>query len=310
MDNPGLYPSAAEPVAVTGFSPAYVWLRLSGNRAVTAAGLAALAFVLLALLVPVLPLQDPLATNYDASLSAPAAGHLLGTDLHGRDELSRVLWASRTSLMVGVMATALAVAAGVAAGGAAGYSGRFMDAAIMRTADVFLSFPVIIGAIAVMVIFGPGRNNVFIAIAFFGWPIFARVCRSSVLSVRERGFVKAAQGLGASRSRIFFKHVGPNSVGPLVSYASMMVAGAIMAEAGLSFINLGVQPPYPSWGLMMSEAMGEFEQAPWLVIVPGAAITLTALIFILLGAGVTTAANPHRADSRQAHRRKSDCPGL
>lgn len=295
MDDGGLYPSPVEPVAGAGISATGVWRRLAGNRLTGLSGLAALGLVVLALLVPLLPLQDPLAQNVDASLSPPGSGHLLGTDLLGRDELSRVLWASRTSLMVGVAATGLALAAGLAAGGAAGYSGRWVDTVIMRTADVFLSFPVILGAIAVMAIFGPGRRNVFIAIAFFGWPIFARVFRSSVLSTREKAFVRAIRGLGASHPWIFFRHILPNSIGPLASYASMMVAGAIMAEAGLSFINLGVQPPYPSWGLMMSDAMGEFQQAPWLVIVPGAALTLTSLIFILLGAAVVRASDPRHS---------------
>jgi peptide/nickel transport system permease protein len=209
-----------------------------------------------------------------------------------------VLWASRTSLLVGVVATGLALVAGVALGGFAGYGGRFLDPLLMRTADVFLSFPVILGAIAVLAIFGPGRRNVFIAIALFGWPVFARLFRSSVLSVREREFVKASRMLGASENRIFFRHVLPNSAAPLITYTAMVVAAAILAEAGLSFIGLGVQPPYPSWGLMLAESMAQFEQAPWLVLAPGAAVTITALAFILMGASATRAMEPRSSRQR------------
>lgn len=259
------------------------WRRLRGRKTAVAALILAALLLALALLVPALPLQDPLATDYNHSLSPPSGAHLLGTDLHGRDLLSRVLWASRTSLAVGVIATAMALAGGIVAGGVAGYGGRFADAVTMRLADIFLSFPVVLGAIAIMVIFGQGRRNVFLAIALFGWPVFARLFRSSVLSVRERGFVKAARVMGASEMRNFFVHVLPNAAGPLVSYTSMMVAGAITAEAGLSFINLGVQPPDASWGLMLQDAVGQFQSSPWLALAPGLALTFTVLVFILLG---------------------------
>lgn len=259
------------------------------NRQAVTAGALALLIGTVALLVPLLPLADPLQTDYEHPFQLPGAGHLLGTDAHGRDQLSRILWASRTSLLVGVVATALALAAGVSIGGVAGYGGRFVDTACMRTADVFLAFPIILGAMAIMVMFGPGRTNVFFAIAFFGWPVFARVFRSSVISVKEREYVKAARTLGASSTRTFLVHVLPNSVTPIISYAAMMVAGAILAEAGLSFIGLGVQQPYASWGKMLAEAMDYFEQYPWLMAAPGAAVTLTAMVFIVLGMSVTRA---------------------
>ncbi|MHB8792156.1 MAG: ABC transporter permease [Thermoleophilia bacterium] len=253
-----------------------------------------LAFILLAisLLVPVLPLADPVAPDYDRIAMAPGSDHLLGTDLHGRDELSRVLWAIRTSVIVGVAATGLALAAGIATGTAAVYGGRFTDTLFMRSADVFLSFPVVLGAIAIMAVMGPGRRNVFVAIAFFGWPVFARVFRSSLISVREQGYVKAARVLGAGEAGIFFHHVLPNSLPPLVSYTAVATGGAILAEAGLSFINLGVQRPDPSLGLMLAESMGQFELAPWLVMVPGTAVTLMVLAFILLGDSATRALSP------------------
>lgn len=239
--------------------------------------------VLVALLVPVLPLKDPLAPDYDQILQPPNRAHLLGTDNHGRDQLSRVLWASRASLAIGLSATAAALITGAVVGGLAGYRGRFLDPLLMRLADIFLAFPVILGAIAIVAIMGPGRWNVLFAIALFGWPVFARLFRSSVLSVRESDFVQAARGLGASHLRIFRVHVLPNAAGPLATFATMAVAGAILMEAGLSFIGLGVQRPYPSWGLMLAESMGQFTSAPWLVVAPGLAVSFTALAFIILG---------------------------
>lgn len=284
--------AAAE--AEFGLASATSHTRLTGRKNFKLTGSISLAVVLLAiaLLVPLLPLADPIEPDYDQIAAAPGPGHLLGTDLHGRDELSRVLWAIRTSIFVGVAATGMALAAGIATGTAAVYGGRVADTVFMRTADIFLSFPVVIGAIAIMAVMGPGRRNVFIAIAFFGWPIFARVFRSSLISVREKGFVKAARVLGARESRIFFHHVLPNSLPPLVTYAAVATGGAILAEAGLSFINLGIQRPNPSLGLMLSESMGQFEPAPWLVIVPGTAVTLMVLTFILIGDSATRALNP------------------
>ncbi len=270
--------------------------RRSHGKLALVVPLLVLVIVIVALIVPLLPLQDPIAPDYDHIAASPQAGHLLGTDLHGRDQLSRVLWASRTSLLVGVVATGLALAVGIAVGAAAVYGGRYIDSFLMRIADIFLSFPVILGAIAIMAVLGPGRRNVFIAIALFGWPVFARVFRSSVLSVKEKGFVKAARVLGAGDWRIFTRHVLPNSMGPLASYSALAIAGAILAEAGLSFINLGVQRPNPSWGLMLSESMGQFEQSPWLVIVPGVAITFTVLVFMLFGDVVATRFNPRQAE--------------
>lgn len=292
MDSSSQLPAAWGPASGLELSDTSIWARLKGDK--TAAFMLGLLLLILltALAVPLLPLQDPLQVDYDNILQPPSLGHPLGTDAHGRDEMSRVLWASRTSLMVGVLATAIALAAGVAVGGLAGYGGRFVDPLLMRMTDIFLSFPVILGAIAILAVFGPGRRNVFLAIAFFGWPIFARVFRSSVLSVKEREYVKAARLLGASEPRIFFTHVLPNASGPLITYTAMAVAAAILAEAGLSFIGLGVQVPYPSWGLMLAESMVMFEQAPWLVMAPGLAVTVTSLAFILLGAVATRALDP------------------
>ncbi|MFA5801782.1 MAG: ABC transporter permease [Thermoleophilia bacterium] len=282
------FSSSWEPAQSHGTPRTGILRRLLKSRTAIVSLTLAVSIALIALTVPLLPLQDPLLPDYDQMMQAPSSGHLLGTDLHGRDQLSRLLWASRTSLLVGIVATFLAVSAGVVIGGIAGYSISFIDSLLMRISDIFLSFPAILGAIAIMAIFGPGRQNIFFAIALFTWPVFARLFRSTILSVKERTFVQAARVLGASNMRIFLRHVMPNSAGPLVAYTSMAVAGAILAEAGLSFINLGVQRPNPSWGMMLAESMGQFEQAPWLILVPGIAVTMTALAFILLGVAVSS----------------------
>lgn len=265
-----------------------------GDRLALAGGILVLLVIITALMVPLLPLADPENPDYDTGLSAPSISHPLGTDLHGRDQLSRLLWASRTSLAVGITATMIALTIGIALGGMAGFGGRYADSAAMRVADAFLSFPVILGAIAFMAVFGPGISNVFIAIAFFSWPVFARVFRASVLSVREREYVLAAHGLGGGAFHIFRRHILPNAVTPLISYAAVSVAGAILIESGLSFISLGVQRPHPSWGLMLGDAMGQFDAAPWLILAPGIAIIVATMAFFLLGAGASRLSDPRR----------------
>lgn len=280
----GIAPTAPRPSLSAGAAPGRRSL-MHHRQAVIALVLIALLLVT-ALLVPVLPLADPLKPDYDQIQKPPGPSHLLGTDTHGRDQLSRLLWAARPSLAIGLAATAIAVVTGVVIGGLAGWRGRLTDALLMRLTDIFLAFPVILGAIAIVAIMGPGRWNVLFAITLFGWPVFARVFRSAVLSAREEDFVQAARGLGASDARIFRVHVLPHAVVPLVTYGTMAVAGAILMEAGLSFIGLGAQRPWPSWGLMLSESMGMFTSAPWLIAAPGLAITLTALAFILLGTAV------------------------
>jgi ABC-type dipeptide/oligopeptide/nickel transport system permease subunit len=257
--------------------------RRDGKLFLLLSGVVALALVAIALLVPYLPLQDAIAPDYENILAAPSSDHWLGTDLHGRDVLSRVLWAARPSLFVGIVATSGALLIGMLVGGSAGYHGGWLDTVLMRTADAFFSFPVILGAIAFVAALGPGLRNVFLAIIVFGWPLFARMFRSAVLSVKKKEYVAAARTIGASHGRIFFRYILPDSVAALISYAALSVAGAIMIESGLSFINLGIQRPDPSWGLMLSDSMGNFEQAPWLIIAPGLAVSLTALVFMFLG---------------------------
>jgi peptide/nickel transport system permease protein len=200
-----------------------------------------------------------------------------------------VIYGARVSLLVGVVAVAIMVFVGLVAGAVAAYYGGWWDAVIMRTADVFFAFPYVLFAIVLIAVLGKGVQNVFIAIGILGWPSIARVFRSSILSVKENEYVDAARAMGASTRRILFRHIMPNSVAPIIVYGTMSVGGAILTEAALSFLGMGVQPPAPSWGLMLSEARSYLFTAPWLMLYPGIAIITTVLAFVLLGDGLRDA---------------------
>jgi peptide/nickel transport system permease protein/oligopeptide transport system permease protein len=223
------------------------------------------------------------------SLLPPSAAHPFGTDVLGRDILSRTLYGARVSLLVGVVAVLIMVIIGLIAGAVAAYYGGWWDSIVMRTADVFFAFPYILFAIVLIAILGFGLQTVFIAIGVLGWPSIARVFRSSILSVKENEYVDAARAMGASTPRILFRHIMPNAVAPIIVYGTMSVGGAILTEAALSFLGVGVQPPSPSWGNMLSEARTYLFTAPWLMLYPGLAILTTVLAFVLLGDGLRDA---------------------
>ena len=223
------------------------------------------------------------------SLNPPSRAHPFGTDTLGRDIASRTIYGARVSLMVGVLAVAIMVAIGLIAGAIAAYYGGWWDAVIMRTADVFFAFPYVLFAIVLIAVLGKGFQNVFIAIGVLGWPSIARVFRSSIFGVKENEYVDAARSMGASTRRILFRHIMPNSISPIIVVATMTVGGAILTEAALSFLGMGVQPPTPSWGGMLSEARSYLFSAPWLMLYPGIAIITTVLAFVLLGDGLRDA---------------------
>ncbi|MBN2840591.1 MAG: ABC transporter permease [Coriobacteriia bacterium] len=267
------------------------WLRLRKNK-LAIAGLIWITFITLMtasadLWVPQ-NFAEPTSTEY-GSLESPSAAHPFGTDRIGRDVFSRVVYGARPSLSVGILAVSISLALGLIFGALSGYYGGVLDAFIMRTADVFFAFPYMLFTIALLAVLGPGLQNVFIAIGILGWPSIARVFRSSTLSVKENEYVDAARAMGASDIRIMARHILPNAIAPIIVYGTMSIGGAIITEAALSYLGMGVQAPTPSWGSMLSEAKALMTAAPWLTIWPGFAILTTVLAFVLMGDGMRDA---------------------
>lgn len=251
-----------------------------------------LIFIIVALLADRLAPYDPNAVNLGQRFILPGVEHPFGTDNLGRDILSRVIVGSRVSLWVGVLTVGLAMIIGVPAGLVAGYVRGAVDSIIMRLVDVFLAFPVIILAIAIVAVRGPGLVNVMLALTFVYWTTYARVTRGVTLVLREEDYVLAARSVGASSLRIMLRQILPNAVSPLLVIASLGLGNAILAEAALSFLGLGIQPPQASWGSMLNFGMQFLRDAPFLSIFPGAAIFLTVLGFNLLGDGLRDALDP------------------
>jgi peptide/nickel transport system permease protein len=266
--------------------------KLKGNRAALGGLMVILVLVVAAIFAPFLAPYNPYTVTLETRLQPPGAAHLLGTDELGRDILSRLLYGARVSLWVGIVTVALAGLIGVAGGLVAGYLGGYWEAVIMRLVDVFLAFPVIVLAIAIVAVRGPGLTNVLIALALVYWTTYARVARSVVLILREEEYTWAARTLGASASRIMVRHLLPNAIAPLVVLASLGMGNAIVAEAALSFLGRGIQPPEASWGSMLNVGMGFLRDASFLSITPGLAIFVTVLGFNLLGDGLRDALDP------------------
>ena len=253
-----------------------------------------IAFVLIGILAPFVSPFDPNKQNLRAIFRPPSKEHPFGTDQFGRDILSRILWGARTSLIVATSAIALAMVLGALTGVSVGYRGGWTDEAVMRFVDVLLTFPDIFLAIIVTAVVPPGLGTTVLAIAVYNLPQFIRVARAAALSVRENAFVEAARASGASSAYIILRHILPNSLAPIVVLATLRTAASILTAAGLSFLGLGVQPPTPEWGTMISEARVYIVTAPWTSLFPGLAIFLTVLSFNLLGDGINDALNPRR----------------
>ncbi|MCL2883194.1 MAG: ABC transporter permease [Coriobacteriia bacterium] len=220
---------------------------------------------------------------------APSLSHPLGTDQLGRDIAARVIYGARISLQVGVFATLIATVVGLLLGSLAAYFGGLLDSIIMRITDIFMAFPFTLFTIALLAVLGPGFINVFLAIGLLGWTSICRVVRSSILQIKEMDYVSAAKALGARHLRIILRHILPNALAPVIVYATMSIGTAIITESALSFLGLGIQPPTPSWGLMISEGQSFLASYPWMVFCPGAAILLTVLAFTLMGDGLRDA---------------------
>jgi peptide/nickel transport system permease protein len=242
------------------------------------------SFLLLALLAPVIAPANPAAIDLLHRLSSPGSGHLLGTDELGRDVLSRVIFGARLSLLVAVSVVTCSLTLGIVFGGIAGYFGGVVDTAINTFAmNAFMSMPGILLAIAFVAFLGPGIINLILALSIGGWVGYARLVRAQVLAIREREFVEAARALGASNLRIFVRHILPNIIQPLIVQSAIGMAGAVLAEATLSFLGLGVPPPTASWGSMLDEARSHLFDAPHLVVFPALAVMLCVLCFNFLG---------------------------
>lgn len=252
-----------------------------------------IGFVLSALFAPVLSPYSPTKQQVTNALQPPSAQHLLGTDELGRDMFSRILYGGQASLEVGFLSVGIALLVGVTLGLIAGYwSDSWTGTVIMRVMDALLAFPALVLALAFVAALGPGLNNAILAIAIVGVPTYARLTRGQVLSAKEREYIEAARTVGASDARIIIRHLLPNVSSPLIVQTSLGFATAILAEAALSFLGLGVQPPTPSWGEMLNGARGYLEIDPWLIIGPGTAIFLAVLGFNFIGDGIRDILDP------------------
>lgn len=280
--------------------PAWVQVLVSIARSpMGAVGLAiVLIMALLALFAPIVAPYSPIAQHPGMELKPPGAQFWLGSDDLGRDLFSRILYGARVSFVVGIVATALGAAFGVSTGLLSGYLGGWVDSVIMRVYDALLAFPGIIIGIAVISILGANTLNVAYALALGGMPFFARLMRSSVLSEREREYVYAARCIGAGNGRIMFRHVLPNTLAPLLVQLSLAMGFAVLAEAGLSFLGLGTQPPDPSWGTMLNDSRAYLREAPWFGLWPGVALTILLVALNFLSDALRDALDPRRVNLR------------
>jgi peptide/nickel transport system permease protein len=279
--------------AVTVESPGRRALRRLARRkgAMVALGII-LLLVLLAILAPSIAPYDPTKQSWAAVRKAPSALYWFGTDEVGRDILSRIIYGARASLMAGVISVGIAIAVGVPVGLVAGYAGGLVDGIISRFTDAMLACPFLILAIALAAFLGPSLGNAMIAIGVTATPIFVRLTRGQVLSVKAEDYVEAARAIGNPPWRITFRHILPNVLPQLLVQATLTIATAIIAEASLSFLGLGQQPPAPSWGSMLNAAQRFLTTAPWMAVWPGLAIFITVLSFNLLGDGLRDALDP------------------
>lgn len=272
-----------------------VWRRFLRHRLAVASALFLVLMILVAFpLAPLVTPSDPDRIDLKAIGKAPSLAHPLGTDLTGRDLWSRLVYGGRVSLSVGVVAVSIYVTLGVLLGSLAGYYGGRVDNWIMRFTEVVMAFPTLIILITIVAIVGPGLFNSMIAIGLIGWTGIARLVRGQILSLRSMDFVTAARAVGSSQRRILVQHILPNVVAPIIVAATFGIAGAILTEAGLSFLGLGIKPPTPSWGNMINEAqqLTVIESKPWIWLGPGLLITLSVLAINFIGDGLRDALDP------------------
>ncbi|GGF36230.1 ABC transporter permease [Aliidongia dinghuensis] len=286
-----LRPAKAEPGPWARELKRFFW-RLGRRKATIVGGIVVVLFLVLAILAPLLSPYDPIAGNWAAVRKAPSAAHWLGTDELGRDMLARIIWGARASLSAGCISVGLALVLGVPMGLAAGYVGGWTEALLMRLTDAMLAIPFLILAIALATFLGPSLTNAMMAIGISATPVFVRLTRGQVIAAKVEDYVEAARALGNPPLRIAVRHILPNVLPPILVQATLTIAAAIIAEASLSFLGLGQQPPQPSWGSMLNVAKGFLNQAPWMALSPGAAIFVVVLAFNMLGDGLRDALDP------------------
>ena len=287
-------PMVAAPVAQEAGPWLRAWRRLRRRRGAMLGLAVVLVFVALAVFAPWIAPQDPITTTWTAIRKAPSAEHWLGTDEVGRDVLSRVIFGTRASLLAGLVSVCISLLFGVPIGLAAGFLGGFVDGLISRVTDAFLACPFLILAIALAAFLGPSLTNAMIAIGVSATPIFVRLTRAQVINVKVEDYIEAARAVGNPPLRIALRHVLPNILAPLIVQATLAIAAAVIAEASLSFLGLGQQPPAPSWGSMLNTAKDYIDNAPWMAVWPGLSIFLLVLSFNLLGDGLRDALDPRQ----------------
>jgi len=268
------------------------WRKFRANPAAILGGVLVIFFVCVAALAPVLPIVDPTATDWLAVRQAPSAAHPFGTDEIGRDVLSRMIWGAQASLLAGVVSVAIAVLLGVPLGVLAGYRRGWTDAVISRVTEALLAAPFLILAIALAAFLGPSLTNAMIAIGLSAMPVFIRLARAQTMAVMTEDYVESARAIGLGSGALIGRYILPNIFPPILVQSTLTIATAIIAEASLSFLGLGQQPPAPSWGSMLNIAKNFLEQAPWMALYPGIAIFLVVLGFNLLGDGLRDALDP------------------
>jgi peptide/nickel transport system permease protein len=266
--------------------------RLARRRGAVAGAAVVLFFVLAAVAAPLIAPYDPVATSFLDVRKPPSFEHWFGTDEIGRDVLSRVIFGARASLLAGIVSVSISLACGVPVGLVSGYAGGFLDGLLMRMTDALLACPFLILAIALAAFLGPSLTNAMIAIGISAMPAFIRLTRAQVLNAKVEDYVEAARAVGNPHWRIVLRHILPNILAPVLVQATLAVAAAIIAEASLSFLGLGQQPPAPSWGSMLNAAKNFLDESPWMAIWPGAAIFSVVLAFNLFGDGLRDALDP------------------
>ena len=266
--------------------------RFSKNRLSVIGAVIVLILIAMALFAPFIAPCDPTTIDVYNVLSPPTRTHLLGTDELGRDLLSRLIWGSRVSLKVGIVAVGIAIMIGIIIGSVSGFYGGKVDAVLMRFVDIMLAFPTFFLILAVIAILEPSIFTIMAVIGVTSWMDVARLVRAEFLTLKERDFVDAARAVGVGNKRLIFRHILPNALSPVLVSATFGVAGAILVESGLSFLGLGVQPPDPSWGNILTSGKDNIEVAWWLSVYPGLAILITVLSYNLVGEGLRDALDP------------------